>query len=126
VAAALAAIQRDVEADHGVRVDVVTVGDTQLDEALGALIGATREAVVNAAKWSGAEVVSIYAEVEPGEVSVFVRDRGKGFDPKTVATDRKGLSESVYARMRRNGGSASVRSAPGEGTEVTLVMPRQS
>src|SRR5262249_20137881 len=66
----------------------------------------------------------IFAEVEPTQVSVFVRDRGKGFDPDTVPSDRKGLAESVYARMTRRGGSATVRSAQGEGTEVSLTMPR--
>ncbi|HMK96058.1 MAG TPA: PspC domain-containing protein [Acidimicrobiales bacterium] len=125
LAEALDAVQHDVEADHGARVEVVTVGDAELDERLVALVAATREAVVNAAKWSGAEVISIYAEVEPGEASVFVRDRGKGFDPGMVAPDRKGLSESVHARMRRHGGTSKVRSAPGEGTEVSLVMPRR-
>ncbi|MGH9106083.1 MAG: ATP-binding protein [Acidimicrobiales bacterium] len=126
LSAALGAIQQDVEADHGVRVEVVVVGDTTLEEQLGALVAATREAVVNAAKWSGAEVVSIYAEVEPQAVSVFVRDRGQGFDPATVAPDRKGLSESVHARTRRNGGTSAVRTAPGEGTEVALSMPRKA
>ena len=62
--------------------------------------------------------------VEPAEVSVFVRDRGKGFDPETVPADRKGLAESVRARMARRGGNAAIRSTPGEGTEVSLTMPR--
>jgi signal transduction histidine kinase len=57
-------------------------------------------------------------------VSVFVRDRGKGFDPQTVPADRKGLAESVRARMTRRGGQATIRSAPGEGTEVSLTIPR--
>jgi signal transduction histidine kinase len=124
LSAALAALQQEVEMNHGLRAEVVTVGDAPLDERLEALVAATKEAVVNAAKWSGEDVVSIYAEVEPATVSVFVRDRGKGFDPSSVAPDRKGLSESVHARMRRNGGTSSVRSAPGEGTEVALRMPR--
>jgi signal transduction histidine kinase len=79
---------------------------------------------VNAAKWSGAPVVSLFAEVEPGRVSVFVRDRGAGFDPQAVPADRKGLAESIQGRMARRGGSATVRSAMGAGTEVSLTMPR--
>ena len=105
-------------------VDAVTVGDCELDDDLTALLAAAREATVNAAKWSGAEVVSLFAEVEPDSVSLFVRDRGRGFDPAAVPADRKGLAESVHARMARRGGSATVRSAPGEGTEVVLSMPR--
>ena len=125
VSEALAAVQRDVEADHKVSVEVVTVGDAPLDEHLAALMAAAREATVNAAKWSGADLVSVYAEVEPEAVSVFVRDRGRGFDRASVGPDRKGISESICARVDRNGGTAKVRSSPGKGTEVTLQMPRR-
>jgi signal transduction histidine kinase len=117
-------IQRDVEALHGVPVEVVTVGDCPLDERLSALIAAAREATVNAAKWSGAAVISLFAEVEPDSVSIAVRDRGKGFDPAAVPSDRKGVAESIRGRMSRHGGEAIVQSAPGEGTKVTLTMPR--
>ena len=117
-------IQQEVEAQHGVAVEIVMVGDCPLDDDLAALLAAAREATVNSVKWSGAGVVSLFAEVEPAEVSVFVRDRGKGFDPATVPADRKGLAESVRARMARRGGQATIRSAPGEGTEVSLTMPR--
>ncbi len=126
VAAGVRLIQQDVEAQHGIAVEAVTVGDCDLDDDLAALLAAAREATVNAAKWSGVEVVSVFAEVEPEEVSVFVRDRGRGFDPEAVAGDRKGLAESVHARMSRRGGSARVRSAPGQGTEVSLTMPRSA
>ena len=115
-------IQQEVEAQHGVAVEAVTVGDCALDEDLAALLAAAREATVNAVKWSGAPVVSLFAEVEPAEVSVFVRDRGRGFDPAAVPADRKGLAESVRARMARHGGAANLRSAPGQGTEVSLSM----
>jgi len=117
-------IQRDVEARHLVPVEVVTVGDCTLDEHLGALLGAAKEATVNAAKWSGASVISVFAEVEPDRVIVAVRDRGKGFDPEAVPDDRKGVAESIHGRMARHGGEATVQSAPGEGTKVTLTMPR--
>ena len=117
-------IQQEVEAAYGVAVEAITVGDTALDDDLDTVLAAAREATVNAAKWSGASEVSLFAEVEPAEVSLFVRDRGRGFDPAAVPGDRKGLAESVCARMRRRGGSATVRSPPGEGTEVSLHMPR--
>ena len=117
-------IQQEVEAQHGIVVEAINVGDCALDDDLTALLAAAREATVNAAKWSGAGTVSVFAEVEPGAVSVFVRDRGRGFDPAAVPKDRKGLAESVTARMERRSGSATVRSTPGEGTEVMLTMPR--
>jgi phage shock protein PspC (stress-responsive transcriptional regulator) len=117
-------IQREVEARHGVPVEVVTVGDCPLDEHVSALLAAAGEATVNAAKWSGADVISVYAEVEPDKVAVAVRDRGRGFDPAAVPADRKGVAESIRGRMARHGGDAVVQSAPGEGTKVTLTLPR--
>ena len=124
LAAGVRLIQREVESQHEVAVEAVTVGDCELDDDLRALLAAAREATVNAVKWSGADVVSLFAEVETTAVSLYVRDRGRGFDPAAVPRDRKGLAESIRARMARRGGSATVRSAPGQGTEVSLTMPR--
>jgi len=124
VSQAVTVIEGDVEASHRVAVDSVTVGDCELTTELRALLAAGREATVNAAKWSGAASVSLFVEVEPAQVSVFVRDRGQGFDPDAVGDDRKGIAESIRARMTRHGGSVVIRSAPGQGTEVELVMPR--
>jgi signal transduction histidine kinase len=116
-------IQQDVEASYEIPVEAVTVGDGGLDDNLNALLAAAREATVNAAKWSGADVISLFAEVEPTEVSLVVRDRGRGFDPQAVPADRKGLAESIHGRMTRRGGTVTVTTAPGEGTKVTLTMP---
>lgn len=124
LAAGVRLIQRDVEAQHPIAVEVVTVGDCELDDDLNALLAAAREATVNAAKWSGADVVSLFAEVEPTSVSLFVRDRGRGFDPSAVPDDRKGLAESIHARIARRGGTVTVRTARDEGTDVSLTMPR--
>ncbi len=120
----VAATVDEVEDDHEFTVDPVVVGDAPLDDALTALGAAAREALVNAAKHSGAPSADLYTEVTPERVSVFVRDRGKGFDPATVPDDRRGLRDSVTGRMARLGGTGTVRSAPGEGTEVELVLPR--
>jgi signal transduction histidine kinase len=57
-------------------------------------------------------------------VAVVIRDRGKGFDPDAVPADRKGVAESVRGRMSRHGGTATITSAAGEGTKVSLTMPR--
>jgi signal transduction histidine kinase/phage shock protein PspC (stress-responsive transcriptional regulator) len=119
-------LQRQVEADHGLTVQVVLVGDCNLTDGLRALLDAAREATVNAAKWSGAPQVSLYAEVEPTTVTLFVRDRGRGFDPDNVPADRQGISQSITARVARHGGVAAIRSTPGEGTEVELTVPAPS
>jgi signal transduction histidine kinase len=126
LAAALERMAAEVEDAHGVAIEVVVVGDCPLDDRLAALRDAAREALVNAAKYARGAAVSVYAEVEPEQVTVFVRDRGPGFDPDTVPEDRLGLRQSVRGRMARNGGTAAVRSSPGDGTEVQLEMPRQT
>jgi signal transduction histidine kinase len=118
-------LQRHVEADHGITVQVVLVGDCDLDEGLRALLDAAKEASVNAAKWAGVDQVSLYAEVEPDQVMLYVRDRGRGFDPDAVPDGRQGIAQSIKARMERHGGAAVIRSAPGDGAEVQLSMPRK-
>jgi signal transduction histidine kinase len=114
----------EIEDAYAVPVDVVVVGDAELNERLAALLAAAREALVNAAKHSGASAVSVYAEVEDDAVTVYVRDRGVGFDPAAVGADRHGVRGSIVARIERHGGDAQIRSAPGTGTEVEMRMPR--
>jgi signal transduction histidine kinase len=126
VAGALERAAAEVEELHGVPIEVVTVGDAPLSGGLEALVQAAREAMTNAAKFAGSERVDLYAEVEDGRVEVFVRDRGVGFDLDTIPADRRGVRDSIIARMERHDGRAAVKSSPGEGTEVELVMERGS
>ena len=108
-----------LELDYPVRVDVVAVGMSD-ERASGELAAAAREAMLNAARHAGGEV-SVYLEGSPDAVDVYVRDRGPGFDPAKVAPGRLGVRESIVGRMRRAGGSATVRpGAGGTGTEVHL------
>jgi signal transduction histidine kinase len=126
IATALERVAAEVEELHRVPVEVVTVGNGPLDGGLEALVQAAREAMTNAAKFAGSERIDLYAEVEPDRVEVFVRDRGVGFDPLGIPSDRRGLRDSIVGRMERHHGRAAVHSTPGEGTEVELVMERGS
>jgi phage shock protein PspC (stress-responsive transcriptional regulator)/anti-sigma regulatory factor (Ser/Thr protein kinase) len=121
---AVEAIAARVEQHHEVPVEVVVVGDAPLDERARAVVDACQEAAVNAARHSGASLVAVYVEVEPEQLTGFVRDQGKGFDPAQVPPDRRGIADSIRGRMQRFGGSATIVSSPGEGTEVQLRMPR--
>jgi signal transduction histidine kinase len=85
---------------------------------------AAREAMTNAAKFAGVDEIDVYAEVTEDAVSVFVHDRGKGFERAAVPADRRGLVESIEGRLERAGGSATIMTAPGEGTDVELRLPR--
>ncbi len=121
---ALAAEAIDVEDRHGVDVELITVGDCELEAGVTALVKAAREAMVNAAKHSGAGRIDVYAEVDAELVSVYVRDRGRGFDLAAVEVDRMGVRGSIVERVKRAGGRAIIRTAPGEGTEARLELPR--
>jgi len=123
-AVAMADIEREVEDTYGVGIELILVGDCPMDGPTTALVGACREASVNAAKWSGCTEVTVFAEVEHDAVSVFVRDLGQGFEPSQVPEDRKGIASSMVDRMARHGGRVTVSSAPGTGCEVALVLPR--
>ncbi len=121
-----AAVQQaanEVETRHGISIEVVSVGDVAVDSRLEAVLAAAQEAMVNAARHSGANAVQVYCEVDDGGVTVFVRDRGCGFVVKDVASDRAGIRESIDGRMQRAGGTAVIRSGEGEGTEVALRLP---
>ncbi|MFF5210815.1 PspC domain-containing protein [Streptosporangium sp. NPDC000396] len=122
VAAAVRRVAAEEEDAHGVPIEVVCVGDCPLTPELSAMMQAARQAMVNAAKYSGSSVISVYAEAEPDEVVIFIRDRGVGFDMDGVPEDRMGIRQSIIGRMERHGGSARVRTEPGEGTEVMLTM----
>ncbi len=115
-----------VESLHHVPVEAVVVGDRPMDDRLMAMVHASAEAMVNAAKHSGARSVSVYVEVEDEAVTAFVRDSGKGFDPDDVPAGSNGIAESIRSRMERNGGTAEIVSAIGDGTEVRLRLPRGS
>ncbi len=134
LATALRTIAGEVEDQHGVKVTPVTVGDVAMDpgdtgaglpkEHFTALLGATREALVNAAKHADVPEIDLFAETEPHQVSIFVRDRGAGFDVSAVPADRRGVAKSICARIERRGGTAEIDSTLGRGTEVRIVMPR--
>jgi len=123
---ALEEVCADVEDRLHISVELVTVGDCPLDDHVLALVAATREAVTNAAKFSGVDKVSVYAELHGEEVQVFVRDRGVGFDQEAVDDDRRGVRESIVGRMQRHGGDAIIRSSPATGTEIELRVTREA
>jgi signal transduction histidine kinase len=123
LADALRAAAAEIEDSHGAPIEAVVVGDAPLDERLDALVAASREALTNSAKFaSEGGPVRLYAEIENGSARVFIDDRGPGFDPDAIPNHRHGVRESIIGRMERYGGSAEIRSEPGDGTEVELTM----
>ena len=122
LAGALRSATADFEDRFGVSVELVTVGICPLDERARGVVAAAGEALTNAAKHAGVAEVSLYAEVTGDQLLVAVRDRGRGFDPATTGPDHHGLAESIVGRMQRLGGTATIHTAPGSGTEVELRL----
>ncbi|WP_328705760.1 PspC domain-containing protein [Actinomyces trachealis] len=111
----------EVEDRYGVGIDVVTVGDRPPDQATEVVVAATREALSNAVRHAQPPI-SLYVEINPERIEIFVRDHGAGFDLNEIAQDRHGVRESIIGRMERHGGSATVHRLT-NGTEIRLALP---
>ena len=126
LADALRSAAEEIEDDHRVVIELVVVGDCELDEPAKAILGAAREAMLNAAKHApDAGQIRAYGEIGSAGIEVFVRDRGGGFDPARVTADRRGVRESIMGRMERASGRAEIRSSGESGTEIGLSIARQ-
>nr|WP_052665270.1 ATP-binding protein [Nitriliruptor alkaliphilus] len=122
-------VAAEVEALHHLAVEVVVVGDAPVGTGTRAFLGAIREATTNAAKHAQVDEIAVYVEATDTELIAYVRDRGIGFDVPAAIDDangdhRRGLRDSIIGRLERHGGRATVWSAPGDGTEVELSIPR--
>jgi len=122
--AELLSICDDVEDLHRIEIDTVIRGDAECDDRLRAMLTATREALLNAAKHSGAPTVDLYAEFKPDSIQVFVRDRGRGFDPDAAASGR-GMEHSLRRRAEGVGATVNVTTSPDAGTQVEITWQAQ-
>jgi signal transduction histidine kinase len=112
-----------VEDEHDITVEFTAIGDRALDATGEELVAAAREALRNAARHAAGAPVFVFCQATPdGRVELFIRDEGPGFDPAAVAAERRGIRDAIVGRMAFAGGEATVESARGEGTEVTLRM----
>jgi len=126
VSGAIDGLVDQIEREHAITVEAVSVGDAQIDGEARALLAAAREALVNAARHSGASTASLFVEIEPDRMTAYVRDQGGGFDRASVGADRRGIADSIEGRIESVGGRAEVTSTPGAGTEVRLNVPRST
>jgi signal transduction histidine kinase len=97
---------------------------TELAAAVGAALdNVTRHCPPGTKAW-------LLVEDEPGEVTVSVRDEGCGIAPDRLAgaaaEGRLGVARSIRGRIADLGGTVRITSAPGEGTEVEMAVPRRA
>ncbi len=92
------------------------------------LYRAARELLNNIGKHARATTVRVRLRRRGDRVILTICDDGRGFDPAVVAefvaNGHIGLG-SLLARFDAMGGSMDIRSAPGEGTEITATSPRE-
>ncbi|HSJ27221.1 MAG TPA: hypothetical protein VLB67_03360 [Acidimicrobiia bacterium] len=106
---------------RGVKINEVIRSDGEVGHSLDVVLGAAREAMMNAAQHAGVDQVDLYSVIEDGVVVVNVRDRGRGFDPDGETGRR--VERSMSERVGPVGGSVTIRSSAGRGTEVSIVAP---
>jgi signal transduction histidine kinase len=110
----------EVEDRYRVEIEQVVKDDAEMDDRLRAVVAAAAEAMNNAARHSGVSSIDLFAEIQDGLVRVHVRDRGIGFDSEAAGT---GIRESIRERVSAAGGTAEIKTAPGRGTEVQILLP---
>jgi signal transduction histidine kinase len=113
----------DAQDEQAMKAELSAIGDMTLDSRGEELTAAAREVLRNASRHAPGAAVTVFLDVGEGGAELFIRDDGPGFEVDAVPTERRGLRDSVIGRMRSVGGSATVESSPGEGTEVALRLP---
>ncbi len=98
-------------------------------EVVTAVSDALAEALRNSVRHAGLDGTDVPRRVDIDAhergIAVIMRDEGKGFNTKAVASRRLGIRLSILERMGLvPGGSADVQSRPGEGTMVLLSWER--
>lgn len=118
----------DIQALHGLK---VTLKDDGLPKPIEertrvVLFQSLRELLVNVAKHAGVDLARVRLALHNSTVRVTVRDKGTGFDPSAVNLrhhrDHFGLF-SIRERLDHLGGQVDIRSAPGQGTTITMTVP---
>jgi PAS domain S-box-containing protein len=124
LAAALAWYGEEYSQRTGIRVGVEAgeAGRQLRPEAAVALFRIAQEALNNAAKHSSAKTVTMGLEEDGGELTLSVRDDGKGFDPAAAPRGRWGMT-TMRERAEAAGGAFSIHSSPGNGTTVRARVP---
>jgi signal transduction histidine kinase len=115
-----------LERVHGREIELRIAGAAHCaPEKEGEVLRVAQEALNNALRHAQAERIELRMEARDGRLIVTVADDGVGFDPadRRLRSQRLGLT-SMEERARALGGSLAVVSAPGDGTTVTLEVPR--
>jgi len=113
---------REVSRRTGIRVDVAAtdVSEQLPEEHKTCIYRVVQEALHNIAQHASARRVTVTVREEEGRLTLAIEDDGRGFD----AGRQKGMGLlGMEERVRHLGGSFDVRSRPGAGAAVNVVLP---
>jgi len=79
----------------------------------------TQEALNNIAKHSGARQVELHLDCQPGQMRLWIKDDGLGFEPGALPPGHMGVA-IMRERAESIGASLSIESQLGQGTTVEL------
>lgn len=124
IVAAIEHLIADEYSDPALRVEFSSSwnGDRLDPMVEGALFRIVQEALTNVKRHSQSDSASVEMIHKDGRLRVEIRDRGVGFDPDAVSSERFGL-RGIRERARLFGGQATIDSAPGDGTRITVELP---
>ena len=88
------------------------------------LLRILQEALTNVSRHAGASEVGIVLAVRADAISLEIADDGQGFDD-AARPSGSGLL-GIRERCAMLGGTASIRSTPGEGTTVSVTLPNRA
>ena len=123
---ALRWLDTDMQRRYGLSVNVNAADAlTVLDEAVRVLLfSLVRELLFNVVKHAGVTGATVTLAEAEGQLSIAVRDGGRGFDPTMLEGAATGLGLSgIRKRLELFGGRLEVNATPGEGTQVTIILP---
>ncbi|MCB1940617.1 MAG: PAS domain S-box protein, partial [Candidatus Accumulibacter sp.] len=130
LAAALEWLGDEMQRVYGlaVHVDFDPCGKRLGDEIQAVLYRSARELLINVAKHAGVNNASLTCVCDGARLVIVVSDAGCGFDPaehfgQWCGHHSFGL-RSIYERITNLGGEIEVDSSPGNGTTVTVSVPR--
>lgn len=112
-----------------VKINILVIGkETRLDTTIEiAVYRVIQEALNNSRKYAEATSTQVKLEFLDDRISAVIEDDGVGFDSRLinerlVSGDHFGLY-GMRERVELLGGSFKVRTAPGKGTRVTIIIP---
>ena len=90
-----------------------------------------QEAINNAIKYSEAEIIEVFLRQSENDLTITVKDAGKGFDPKIVEARSVNIESgrgffNMYERTEYVNGRLEIISDPGKGTTVQLTVPMRN